>query len=109
MVSMTNVLFLIFIPLIFAFITLLANQKLQKYFVIFGVLLVVLASIDIYYHQLLFSFVFNEHIHSIIKILDVILLLFFLYRGFVEKNKLVSIFASIQIVIFSIILLLPTI
>lgn len=105
---MTNVLFLIFIPLIFAFITLLANQKLQKYFVVLGVLLVVLASIDIYYHQILFSFVFSENIHSIIKILDVILLLFFLYRGFIEKNKLVSIFASIQIVIFSIILLLPT-
>ncbi|QOY52916.1 proton-conducting transporter membrane subunit [Candidatus Sulfurimonas baltica] len=100
---------LIISPLLFALIVLMGGVKFKNILIIFFVgVLSILSLLNMFFAT---TFVSNlSHMyHKIFILIDTLLLLYFLAQGIIKKNHLVSGFAIVQILLYSVVLSLsPT-
>lgn len=93
---------LIFLPLLFA-VTLPFNSiRVRNVATYIYVAFLMMLSLNIFFtaQKSTISSNFPDIFHTVFIILDIVLLLYFLYQGVKNKNKLVFAFAFIQIVLF---------
>jgi ech hydrogenase subunit A len=100
---------LIVLPLFFAFIVLLPSVKTRNVLTIAFVMILAGLSVTI---ATSFSdgtqIIIPHAMHNLFILIDAIVLLYFLYEGVIKKHSLVIIFAVIQIVLYAVVLYLPT-
>lgn len=100
--------YLIVTPLLFLFFAFINSVKIRNTFVIASVCFLALLSFYIFFDASHVDFVLPHIFHKLFIVLDVLLLGYFLHQGIVKKSKLVSSLAVLQIVLYLIVLNLPS-
>ena len=101
---MISINFLIFAPFILAVLILFSGVKLRNILVIGFVLILSLLSIDTYISGVNFSYTLPSLTNTLFVGLDILLLLYFLSQGIKKSDKLVSVFAISQMILYAIVL-----
>jgi len=101
---------LIIAPMFFALVVLMSAVKIRDILtIVFVLVLSAFTLINILSSSILFEATLPNAIHDIFIFIDLVLLLYFLFQGFISKNHLVTILAISQIILYSIVLYLaPT-
>jgi ech hydrogenase subunit A len=102
------VLMLIFLPLVFAVVILPNSTRVRNIAVYLFVSFLAFLSIKIFLSQSIVILNFNHIVHTIFIIIDFILMGYFLHQGVKYKDKLIAIFAIIQLLLFVIFLQFST-
>jgi len=101
---MLSINLLIFSPFLLAVIIPFMGVRLRNVIVMIFILGLALASINTFFIENINSFTLSHTSHLIIILLDVILLLYFLYQGIKKSDKLVSILALSQLLLYTLVL-----
>lgn len=100
---------LMVLPLLFSLSAFISSVKVRQFGVISAVVVLMLLSLFHFNSFVQNEVMILEHIwHYIFISIDILLLLFFLYSGIKKSNKLVSIFAVVQMLLYGVVLFLPS-
>jgi len=94
------VLMLIFLPLIFAVTVLFNSLRIRNIATYLFVSFLVIISLKLFFTTEIIELNFNHLVHLVFLVLDFILLGYFVYQGVKYKDKLISLFAIVQIALF---------
>ena len=94
------ILMLIFLPLIFALTVLINSVRVRNIATYLFVSFLVMVSLKVFFSAKIIELDFNHLVHSVFVVLDFILLGYFFYQGIKYKDKLIGLFATLQIVLF---------
>jgi ech hydrogenase subunit A len=101
---------LILAPILFSFIVLVVNVSTRNILaILFVTILGVVSLLNFVSLSTPVVIAFPYYFHNIFILLDSVVLLYFLWQGIIKKHALVAVLALIQIILYSIVLLLvPT-
>ncbi len=94
------VLMLIFLPLIFAVTVLFNSLRIRNIATYLFVSFLVIISLKLFFTTEIIELNFNHLVHLVFLVLDFILLGYFVYQGVKYKDKLIGLFAIVQIALF---------
>ena len=94
------VLMLIFLPLVFAVAILFNSVRVRNIATYLFVGFLIVISLKLFLSKTIIELNFNHMVHTVFLVLDFILLGYFLSQGVKYKDKLIGVFASIQLVLF---------
>jgi len=94
------ILMLIFLPLVFAITILFNSVRVRNIATYLFVTFLVVISIRLFLFNTIIELSFNHMVHTIFIVIDFILMGYFFYQGIKYKDKLIGIFAVIQLVLF---------
>ena len=98
---------LIIAPLFFAIFALLSPRRLRNILAIASVFVLgAFSLINIEYSSALVEVVFSDSIHMFFLAVDCLVLIYFLWQGYLKKNRLVVSLAILQIVLFTYVMML---
>lgn len=97
-------------PLLFALLVLVGKRALRESLsIIFVLFLVALSIYSFVSHSESVEFVLSHTFHTLFVLLDILVILYFLWQGFIKKDSLVKLFALLQLALFIFVLfLLPS-
>ncbi len=94
------ILMLIFLPLVFAVTILFNSVRVRNIATYLFVAFLVVISIKLFLSTTIIELSFNHIVHTIFIVIDFILMGYFFYQGIKYKDKLIGIFAVVQLVLF---------
>lgn len=97
---MNSVEYLIFSPFILSIFVLPASIKVRNILVTSFVLFLMLCSVYVFIQNSSFFLILSHEVHIGLYIIDLVLLLYFLYEGIKHKNKLVYLLAFAQLILY---------
>lgn len=98
---MLDMLLLMLLPLLTSILLIFSTDFFKNLISVFSIGILFYLSVSLYYSPNFIYFSFSELIHLTFLLLDVVLLIFFLSRGFVENSKKVSLLALVQLILYS--------
>lgn len=93
-------LMLIFLPLVFAVAILFNSVRVRNIATYLFVTFLVVVSLKLFLADTSISLNFNHIVHTIFIVIDFVLMGYFFYQGIKYKDKLIGIFAIIQLLLF---------
>ncbi len=94
------ILLLLFLPLAFAITILFNSVRVRNITTYLFVSFLALMSLKLFFENTIIEFNFNHAVHILFIVLDFILMGYFLYQGVKYKDRLISIFAVAQLLLF---------
>ena len=93
---------LIIAPLLFSLITLISHVHIRNVLAVFFVVyLSALSVANILYIDTTTTFGLSHQVHYLFILLDVVVLIYFLWQGIITKNLLVKLFTTLQIILYA--------
>jgi len=94
------ILLLLFLPLAFAITILFNSVRVRNITTYLFVSFLALMSLKLFFESTIIEFNFNHAVHILFIVVDFILMGYFLYQGVKYKDRLISIFAVVQLILF---------
>ena len=98
------ILMLIFLPLVFALTILFNSVRVRNIATYLFVAFLIGISLRVFFANTIIELNFNHIVHTVFIIIDFILIGYFLLQGIKYKDKLIGIFAFLQLVLFMVFL-----
>ena len=94
------ILLLLFLPLAFAITILFNSVRVRNITTYLFVSFLALMSLKLFFENTIIEFNFNHAVHILFIVVDFILMGYFLYQGVKYKDRLISVFAVLQLLLF---------
>lgn len=94
------ILLLLFLPLAFAITILFNSVRVRNITTYLFVSFLALMSLKLFFENTIIEFNFNHAVHILFIVVDFILIGYFLYQGVKYKDRLISVFAVLQLLLF---------
>lgn len=94
------ILMLLFLPLVFAIVILFNSVRVRNIATYIFISFLILLSLKLFLDSIIIEFRFNYAVHISFIVLNFVLMGYFFYQGIKYKNRLISIFAVLQNILF---------